>query len=103
MVEYASPHYLQNVLLIGLGISAVAFSARTLVQTVKRARADPSFVLGWPSLKPKVQEGTESAPIIGTAWKGSVKSQYLGTFEQKMTPREAHLILGLKYIFMPLP
>ncbi|KAM9171557.1 dnaJ homolog subfamily C member 15 isoform 2-T2 [Pangshura tecta] len=61
---------------VGLGVAAVAFAGRYAFQI-------------W---KPLEQVFTETAKKIATA---SVSSYYKGGFEQKMSRREASLILGI--------
>ncbi|XP_039376790.1 dnaJ homolog subfamily C member 15 isoform X1 [Mauremys reevesii] len=69
----------RTMMTVGLGVAAVAFAGRYAFQV-------------W---KPLEQVFTETAKKIATS---SFSSYYKGGFEQKMSRREASLILGIRWI-----
>ncbi|XP_074917671.1 dnaJ homolog subfamily C member 15 isoform X2 [Chelonoidis abingdonii] len=71
----------RTMMAVGLGVAAVAFAGRYAFQV-------------W---KPLEQVFTETAKKIATA---SFSSYYKGGFEQKMSRREASLILGIRSVSM---
>ncbi|XP_068785840.1 dnaJ homolog subfamily C member 15 isoform X2 [Struthio camelus] len=71
----------RTVIAVGLGVATVAFAGRY------------AFHL-W---KPLEQAITETAKRISTS---SLSSYYKGGFEQKMSRREASLILGVRFLML---